>query len=66
MCELWDLSPAAFARIVCAVPSPLAIGQIELSTGEWIAGFACTPEAREVARELEGVTDWVEYLEREG
>lgn len=64
VCELWDLSPAAFAQIVCAVPAPLVIGQIEPSSGEWITGFTCTSEAREVTRELEAVTDWVEFLER--
>ena len=33
--------PETFGSFVAAIPPPLAMGSIELDTGDWVNGFVC-------------------------
>lgn len=42
-CEVWSVDHAALGQIVAEVASPLAIGTVELASGQWVTGFVCEP-----------------------
>jgi allophanate hydrolase len=43
--ELWELTTAAFGRLVAGVPPPLTIGTITLGDGRAVKGFLCETSA---------------------
>jgi allophanate hydrolase len=60
--EVWQLSAAAFGKLVAAVPPPLVIGNVKLASGDWIKGFLCEEVALEDAREITSLGGWRAYL----
>jgi allophanate hydrolase len=60
--EVWALDAAAFGRFVAAVPSPLAIGKLELDDGEVVSGFLCEPLAIADAADISAFGGWRDYL----
>jgi allophanate hydrolase len=62
--EVWDLPVAQFGAFVAAVPRPLAIGSVELSTGEWVKGFLCEPDALTGAEDITSFGGWRSFLAR--
>ncbi len=60
--EVYELDMAGFGRFVDQVPVPLCIGNIELSTGEWVNGFLCEPEALDSAMDISEFGGWRAYL----
>jgi allophanate hydrolase len=60
--EVWELAPAALGELVGEVPGPLAIGHVELSGGERIAGFVCEGQGVEGARDITAHGGWRGYL----
>jgi allophanate hydrolase len=60
--EVWELPREEFGSFVDDVPPPLAIGNVELSTGTWVKGFVCEPYGLEGARDITEFGGWVHYL----
>jgi allophanate hydrolase len=60
--ELWELSPAALGALLSEVPSPLAIGRVQLAGGTEVAGFLCEGHAVDEARDVTEHRGWRAYL----
>lgn len=63
--EIWSLPEAGFGSLVAAVPPPLAIGTVELETGEPVKGFLCEAHAAADAREITDYGSWRAFLAAE-
>jgi len=62
-CEVWSLPLEQVGRFLSKVSAPLAIGHVELSTGEWVHGFLCEHHATIGARDISGFGSWLRYRE---
>ena len=60
--EVWELPTAAFGSFVAAVPPPLCIGTVTLSTGDEVKGFLCEPRALAEATDITSFGSWRAYL----
>lgn len=60
--EVWSVPEDRFGGFVAAVLSPLAIGSVQLETGEWVKGFVCEPLAIVGAEEITVFGGWRTYL----
>jgi len=60
--EVYALDAAAFGHFVAQVAQPLGIGNVELSSGEWVKGFLCEPAATESAADITALGGWRAYL----
>jgi allophanate hydrolase len=60
--EIWELSPAGFGDFVAQVPSPMAIGSVELIDGARVPGFLCEPLALDDAVDITEHGGWRAYL----
>jgi allophanate hydrolase len=60
--EVWAVPESQFGSFVAAVPPPLAIGSVQLDTGEWVKGFVCEPVATEGAIDVTQFGGWRQYL----
>jgi allophanate hydrolase len=59
--EVWALSAAAFGEFVAAIPSPMAIGTLQLSDGSSVKGFLAEPAALGGARDISSFGGWRAY-----
>ena len=62
--ELWELSHAALGALLGDVPAPLAIGQVELASGERVSGFVCEGFAAAGARDISDYGGWRAFVEQ--
>jgi allophanate hydrolase len=62
--EVWDLPVSAFGSFVAALPSPMAIGKVELADGSWVPGFTCERYALANAADITSYGGWRAYLSR--
>lgn len=62
-CEVWSVPSEQVGRFLSKVGAPLAIGQIELSTGEWVHGFLCEHHATIDAGDITHYGSWLRYRE---
>lgn len=60
--EVWEVPHEEFGSFVDGVPPPLAIGNVELSTGTWVKGFVCEPYGVDGARNITEFGGWLQYL----
>jgi allophanate hydrolase len=60
--EIWELPPVGFADFVAHLPSPMAIGSLELDDGSMVPGFLCEPVAIEGAVDITSHGGWRAYL----
>ncbi|NNM85053.1 MAG: allophanate hydrolase [Phycisphaerales bacterium] len=60
--EVYRLNHAALGEFLLGVPPPLAIGSIELQTGEWVKGFVVEPWAIMDALDITEYGGWRRYL----
>jgi allophanate hydrolase len=60
--EVWSVPEDRFGGFVAGVPPPLAIGSVQLETGEWVNGFDCEPHAIAGADEITSFGGWRAYL----
>jgi allophanate hydrolase len=60
--EVYALDAARFGRFVARIPSPLAIGTVELVDGAKVKGFVCEPGALEGAADISAHGGWRAYL----
>lgn len=57
--ELWTLSPAALGDFLAELPTPMALGSVELSDGSRTVGFACDHQSVADGEPLTA-THWLE------
>jgi allophanate hydrolase len=62
--EVWALDPSAFGAFVAEVPSPLAIGTVELRDGVTVKGFVCEPYAADGAEDITTFGGWRAWQRR--
>jgi allophanate hydrolase len=60
--ELWAVPQLHFGGFVAGVPSPLAIGNVGLASGETVKGFLCEPYAIAGATDISRFGGWRNYL----
>jgi allophanate hydrolase len=60
--EIWSLDLEAFGEFVSEVPPPLAIGTLELASGQSVKGFVCEPAALHGATDITRHGGWRSYL----
>ena len=61
--EIWELTTAAFGRMVADVPAPLWIGTITLADGRAVKGFLCESSAVTAAPDITAYGGWRAYRE---
>ncbi len=62
--EVWELPLEAFGSFVASLPSPMAIGRVELADGTWVPGFTCERHALDGAEDITSYGGWRPYLTR--
>jgi allophanate hydrolase len=60
--EVWGLSQEAFGAFVAGVPSPMAIGTVELDDGKMVKGFLCEPFAVDGSTDITHLGGWRPYV----
>lgn len=60
--EVWDMPLAQLGSFLALVPSPLALGTVQLEDGGAVHGFLCEPIALEGATDISGHGGWRSYL----
>jgi allophanate hydrolase len=60
--ELWKVPPPTLARLLAGLPSPMALGPVELLDGSVQVGFQCEPVATSTATDISDHAGWVAYL----
>jgi allophanate hydrolase len=61
---VWELPVAAFGDFVSELPTPMAIGKVELADGTWVPGFTCERHALTGAEDITRYGGWRAYLSR--
>ncbi|KZZ92847.1 Urea carboxylase [Moelleriella libera RCEF 2490] len=59
--EVWALPTSAFAEFSATVPSPFALGKVELQDGSWVHGFVCEPVGLQGAIDITAFGGWRAY-----
>ncbi|MCC8395559.1 allophanate hydrolase [Paraburkholderia sp. MMS20-SJTR3] len=60
--EVWDMPSAEFGSFLATIPSPLALGKVELSDGAWVSGFLCEPYGVESGEDISTLGGWRAWL----
>ena len=60
--ELWSMPIHAVGAFLLQVESPLAIGSLELNSGQWVRGFVCEPWGLEDAEDVSSYGGWRAYM----
>ena len=60
--EVWEVPSSRFGDFVDGIPAPLAIGTVELESGEHVRGFLCEQYATSGAREITDLRSWRVYV----
>lgn len=60
--EVWNMPTENFGSFVAGIPSPLAIGKVELADGSWESGFICDAYGLEGATDISEFGGWRAYL----
>ncbi|MBC7783394.1 MAG: hypothetical protein H7144_06095 [Burkholderiales bacterium] len=64
--EVYEMDPANYASFVDLIPPPMALGNLELDTGETVKGFIVEGYATEGATEITEFGGWRSYLKSIG
>ncbi len=64
--EVWRLPAAAVGGFLAGVPSPLAIGSVELADGSRVKGFLCEAVAVDAAEDVTAFGGWRAVLRAKG
>jgi allophanate hydrolase len=60
--EIWQMPWSALGQLMARVPAPLAIGTLELESGEQVKGFLCESYASAGARDISELGGYRYYL----
>ncbi|MGP5930501.1 allophanate hydrolase [Corynebacterium glyciniphilum] len=61
--ELYSLTPAALARFLTDLPTPMALTKVELGDGRWVTGFSAEPQAYVSGEDITEYGGWRAYVE---
>jgi allophanate hydrolase len=64
--EVWALPRERFGDFIAGVPSPLAIGTVELEDGSTVKGFLCETAGLVGATDITAYGGWRAYLDAQG
>lgn len=56
--EIWNVSSEGLGNPMNSVPSPLAIGSVEISDRTWVKGFVCEPCGMKDALDISSFGGW--------
>lgn len=60
--EVWSVPKQAMGGFMAGIPSPLAIGTVEIEGGTLVKGFLCEPSGLEGAKDITHLKSWRNYL----
>ncbi|CAM3488834.1 Allophanate hydrolase [Bordetella sputigena] len=60
--EVWNVPLAAVGGFLALIPSPLALGSLELADGRWVHGFVCEDHAFSDAQDVSAYGGWRAYM----
>ncbi|TDN62304.1 allophanate hydrolase [Paraburkholderia sp. BL10I2N1] len=60
--EVWEMPSAEFGSLIATVPSPLALGKVELADGSWQTGFLCEPYGVALGEDISKFGGWRAWL----
>lgn len=60
--ELWSLPKTALGELICQIPAPLGLGNIELEDGTRATGFLCEAVGTIGAEDITAAGGWRQYL----
>ncbi|MEN2975659.1 allophanate hydrolase [Tistrella bauzanensis] len=62
--EVWSVPTDRLGRFVAGLRAPLGLGQVELASGDTVAGFLCEAAAVAAARDITGHGGWRAWLDK--
>jgi allophanate hydrolase len=60
--ELWELPAVGMASFLAQLPSPMALGRVQLDDGTSVIGFLVEPLALDAARDISHYQGWRNFL----
>jgi len=60
--EVWEMPSLELGSFIATIPSPLALGKIELSNSEWVTGFVCESYGLESGADITEFGGWRAWL----
>jgi allophanate hydrolase len=60
--EVWEMPSLELGSFITTIPSPLALGKVELMDGTWVTGFVCEPCGLASAVDITESGDWRAWL----
>jgi allophanate hydrolase len=63
--EVWEMPSLELGSFIATIPSPLALGKVELANGAWVTGFLCESYRLESGAEITGFGGWRAWLASE-
>lgn len=63
--EVWEMPSSELGSFITTIPSPLALGKVELANGAWVTGFLCEFYQLESGADITEFGGWRAWLARE-
>jgi allophanate hydrolase len=60
--EVWEMPSLELGSFVTTIPAPLALGKVELASGEWVTGFVCEGYGLECGADITEFGGWRAWL----
>lgn len=60
--EVWEMPSAEFGSFIATIPSPLALGKVEIADGSWLTGFLCEPYGVRAGEDISALGGWRAWL----
>jgi allophanate hydrolase len=60
--EVWEMPSLELGSFITTIPSPLALGKVELRDGAWVTGFVCEPYGVESGNDITAFGGWRGWL----
>jgi allophanate hydrolase len=60
--EVWEMPSLELGSFLTTIPSPLALGKVELANGTWVTGFVCEGYGLEVGTDITEFGGWRAWL----
>jgi allophanate hydrolase len=63
--EVWEMPSLELGSFIATIPSPLALGKVELANGAWVTGFVCEGYGIEFGADITEFGGWRAWLASE-
>jgi allophanate hydrolase len=60
--EVWEMPSLELGSFITTIPSPLALGKVELANGTWVTGFVCEPYGLQSGADITEFGGWRAWL----